>query len=110
MSDKPCRFWQIHLSTAVLVSVTLALIIAANFAPYTTAVKSGVPPHDVIGSTTLYGWPFYAMSPQHSIHGKTYHFTIWYWNRVTYNALIALIAPLLMIFLSEYLIRRRSRP
>jgi len=70
MSDKPRRFWQIHLSTAVMMNVLVGLLIFINITPRTSipAVMTNTDSDldllihlanepSIVGFTHERGWP-----------------------------------------------------
>src|SRR5476651_1276739 len=107
MSDKPKRsFWQIHLSTAVLVMLVVGLLMYLNAPRWS--------PH---GGTkfTEYGWPFsfvYADNPKEEPREHRYH------NEATYDDYrngsifldiwFAVSIITVSIYASEWMIRRRE--
>ena len=105
MSDKPRRFWQIHLSTAVLICCTLSAFVWLNL---DGGYSGGGPNAD----TYTCGFPMKAYLWQH--YNEDGVVDISEWESLTEsaltNSLMALSCTFNVAFISEYLIRRKSKP
>jgi hypothetical protein len=100
MTDTPPpkrRFWQIHLSTAVVIMLTVGLFSALNFSETT------YPDIYEVRGCGYYGWPLTAVVTNTSDGMEVY------WSTILMNAAIALSVTLNVAFISEY-IARRSKP
>ena len=99
MSDKSKRrFWQIHLSTLLILCFATALFIWLNMP------RTILNDNENIGQVA--GWPYEVLVPY---AGMASHHKINLVNGVLKNALTGITLLLAVINLSEYLIRRRER-
>jgi len=107
MSDKPRRFWQIHLSTALILSLCAGAILALNL--HRDAVAAGLYYH---------GWPFrcyQSKTLEFSFGGDAPEYNVVMPDGVSRNELFLniCVAALLLAtvgIVAEYLIRRRTKP
>ena len=120
MSDKPRRFWQIHLSTLVIVVVSTAAMATANSIPSIHAVRPS-------GVIFKYGWPVKVVSrfeeldraPSWMIRvalkdkfqlWETVESTRFMIIGIVVNALTWVTIMVISVACIEYLMRSRSRP
>jgi len=121
MSDKARRFWQIHLSTAVVVMITAGGLLALNCLHHEHALSStdddGVfrgsvfeyTIWDVSPISLRYGWPSTCLET-YDFNKKQNHWGRWRVRGILLNAGVACGVLTVVAFGSEYLIRRRSKP
>ncbi|HYF48468.1 MAG TPA: hypothetical protein VEJ63_03630 [Planctomycetota bacterium] len=103
MSDKPRRFWQIHLSTAIVLMLSGGLIVYANMPQTTTSIDSS--------GYVLYarggGWPktmYLALRWQSPPEGwPAFEYSAIAVNVASGAAMLGLIA-----FVCEYYTRNRT--
>jgi hypothetical protein len=125
MTDTPPskrRFWQLHLSTAVVVTVTAGFFVGLNVIPLRLDPLS----EPSMTQIEQYGWPFrydarYLVSGAvqrdikaatfHDDYGKSTEYVFGFDNsRLALNLAVAASICICVIVVSEYLIRRRSKP
>jgi hypothetical protein len=102
------RFWQIHLSTAVVMMVVASVCLFVNLQWRFSESSTYSSADDVPGEIQIQGWPFAAQK------------RFWGYGREWYRQIegYGLVADAVCMFvvvagvatLSEYLIRRRSKP
>lgn len=103
MNDNPRRWFQIHLSTAIVLTFICGGIIGANFIPITWDHPQYVARH--------YGWPWHAYSngfekPNSPITSRTWS-PKWHWHGAMLNASCAVLALIACAWICERDIRRR---
>ncbi len=120
MNDTPPpkrRFWQIHLSTVMVLTVVAGLLLYLNLRPASDKYERHYSvygwPNSVVAYNNLsHVWYFVKGTPQ-----RTYDTDWSTWGeaegvsiRAAANTIAALAILLLTAMASEYLIRRRSKP
>jgi hypothetical protein len=125
------KFWQFHLSTAILTVLTLGTLLTLNFRLYSGSTEAkwlygrdtgDFTEIDVEDQCGLRGWPL-AMARQDFDYPITWdgppdvlrnllknkpRVMRWYGYAVAINAAVALAVMLIMVLPSEWLIRRRE--
>ena len=110
MRDKPHRSWfQLHLSTAIVMMFVAGGVTWANFSP-----ESGghfefvpIPPQQgmmfpVLPTRTSYGWPYRCFD----LYGEEHRF--WSYSRLGIDGALALIILCGSAIICEYFLRRRE--
>ena len=105
MSEKPKRnFWQIHLSTAIALTLTIAFLLHYQMEEWHEmfVYNSGEAHID----RPLYGWPMNAVVEYKYESGRIdFYYEL---KGITFDLLISLIILISVTFLLEWLIRRRE--
>ena len=126
MTDTPphkSRLWQVHLSTALVVTVTAGIFIGVNIIPLRFDPFNDPSMHTQVEQ---YGWPFrhdirYLVSGAvnrgmgaatfHDDDGKSIEYVFGFnKSHLALNLVVAALLLICVIVFSEYLIRRRSKP
>ena len=111
MRDKPHRFWQIHLSTAILLALSAGGLLFLNLR------QGGLDDVDRMFNGTPYGWPSVAATEYWVPDMRRWnprqeypHPLEWNAGGLIINAAVAVAVIGSVAFVAEYLIRRRSKP
>jgi len=111
MSNKPRKFWQIHLSTAILISLAAGALLFLNLR------QGGHDDVDRVFNGTPYGFPcvaatrYWVPDMRSLIPRQEYpHPLEWNLRGVIINVAVAAAVIGSMGLISEYLIRPRSKP
>ena len=118
-TEKPKRRLQLHLSTAILLSISAGGLMLANFnePPDFGGLKYsevpfmgylGPPPHNSMPGYSMmgWGWPMKAAAIIHLRKGGLQY--AWYTKAIFVDVVAFIFVLLSVYFLSEWLIRRRE--
>ena len=95
------RFWQIHLSTAIILMFAVGCLMWANLSEYPA-------PFNDSAKKSHHGWPFPADSKYVATEsgGLSWHW--WHFQQIIANSIVGFFIILMVTIASEWLIRRRE--
>ncbi len=121
MNDKPRRAWfQVHLSTAIVVMFVAGGLIGANITPhrsvnelpnrsdYSRQEVYAIAPMKWPTNEISYGWPLTAYETGVASPVGGGHYRIWKWLSMTINIAICLVTLATFAIAAEWLLRRRE--